>query len=659
MGKGYQLKSLKGQNVGPWPEFSLDLKLPVTLIVGPNNSGKSHIRYALQFLFTGRVRDFKQFQDSGTMRRQGDKMSVMLETADGAFIRSLPKKKLDWQARDESAAMEIALSPLTFVRLPQKERGNVLSQMLRPVDTARQIRSMLKLSETASESKQAIHKRIMDGVMSREFDQALVDEWEKGIVLERQLAKRQLAPLQETQRPEPSSYKVIDENMTCAKYDEVITERKAELDKLEQRSRDWVSFKSVSKNIEVSVAECKEWEKKVDPNIDTKLEKATEKFEKLQSATDKYAARAKATTAVNAIDAEIEKLKASLQPVDETAIERARMAAFRCDLLSDASATKACPICGTVLGPEQMKAKLEQAKRVVAAHRAESDKIALVMLENRQVERAITQQEGLRNQVLDIPDDVKKAAEPKGDLVEAEALVQKLTAGKFENDKFINAIRIKQDMISQMSSGLPKEVTKPASNEAELADQKKKVIVALDRELAAHANFEEDTAKFNASIVHKRELEGIVAETDRLALLLAVGGHIRAQLVKSGQDIPVNDKLVTEWGLVGFNLAESGQIGLKGLDITVASDSEKYRVAAVLGMGLAEIGSIGFCVIDGLEVLETKNRAALLRSIEVTGLNNIILIGTDTRDWTSIVRPDWLAVYQCSTQDGVARMNRV
>jgi len=633
--------------------------MPVTLIVGPNNSGKSHIRYALQFLFTGKVRDFKQFQASGTMRRQGDKMIVQCETGDGVFIRSLPKKTLDWQAKDESAAMKISLDPLTFVRLPQEFRGNILSQMLRPVDTARKIRSMLALPDRASQSQKNSYLNIVANVSGQKFDQGLVDEWEKRVITERQVAKRQAAEFQEAQRPVITAYNVIDIEMTSEKYSATIKDRRSELERLKKLREDWQTFQSITENIKSMEAEIKDWQNKIDDRAAAKLTDAGAEFATLKYDWDSYEKRRETETLIAAVEKKINDLQEQIVKIDLNVIEVAKSAELTADLLTDAVATGACPTCGTKFSPEHFKQKLEQAERVAKIYSKQKEQVEIAIANNDSTKHKISKERGMLAYHKDELEPVKSAEKPKISIDKGRAKVDGFQVKVTENDKLTNAIRIKRDMIDKIKSAFPKQVEKPPTNIEDKISKLENIIQPLERERAKHESFENDYLRFNAGLEKKQGLDAIITETDRLVKLLGVGGRIRTELVKSGRDVPINDKLVSEWGLVGFNLSESGQIGLKSLDIAVASASEKYRVAAVLGMGLAEIGQVGFCVLDGLEVLENNNKAALLRSIELTGLNNIILIGTDTRDWGKIVRPDWLAVYQCSTDKGVSRMKRV
>ena len=126
-----------------------------------------------------------------------------------------------------------------------------------------------------------------------------------------------------------------------------------------------------------------------------------------------------------------------------------------------------------------------------------------------------------------------------------------------------------------------------------------------------------------------------------------------ADIAASGRALPINERLCELWGCE-LELQDNGEIVLKGRPIELASESEKYRAAAVLAMALAEIGDVGFCALDGFEILTADNRNKFFSAVRDSDVNNVLV-------FVSTLRPvngnttDWLQVYEVGNGEVVER----
>jgi hypothetical protein len=263
--------------------------------------------------------------------------------------------------------------------------------------------------------------------------------------------------------------------------------------------------------------------------------------------------------------------------------------------------------------------------------------------------------------------DIEKATEPKG-IEDLEKQITQLKADAAAHVGWQHRITIKQAEIKAWKESMP-DVGEPDDEEIKRLDG---LVRANEAELEKHRQFEIAIAAFDTAQARRRELEAIIDETNRMAELLKVGGEIRKKLAETGKKLPINEQLKEAWGFATLDVQPNGAIYFNNKYLTQASDSEQYRVAAVVGMAIAEIADIGFVVLDGIDVLDSQNQEALFKSLEVSRLNNIILLGTviDTASnrFTDRIKGmkeragkplDWLRVYQTQTDNGTAVVQQV
>jgi len=116
---------------------SLDLSLtaPLNFISGQNEAGKSSIRDAILWAFTGQARGLKTHADQAAMIREGEKAAeVHVILADGkSFVRrKTPKSNatISGEVPDIGLSPAILFDPYTFLFLPEAQRRELLFQVI-------------------------------------------------------------------------------------------------------------------------------------------------------------------------------------------------------------------------------------------------------------------------------------------------------------------------------------------------------------------------------------------------------------------------------------------------------------------------------------------------------------------------------------------------
>ena len=113
---------------------SLDLHLqaPINVFIGENEAGKSSIRDAIQWYFTGQVRGLKTQQEQAALIRKGGRAAeASLTFADGrtGIRRKTPKSPLTFSGPEDLGPTiwpGILCDPFTFLDWPEAQRRELL-----------------------------------------------------------------------------------------------------------------------------------------------------------------------------------------------------------------------------------------------------------------------------------------------------------------------------------------------------------------------------------------------------------------------------------------------------------------------------------------------------------------------------------------------------
>lgn len=128
-----QLKNIKITNFVGLPAADIEFDKPVTLFVGKNNQGKSSVKDALEFGFTGKCRAMKKFKDVRNLVRGDNSMAIELGTTDPETGEIKTRRRSVSSVSTNAIDIPIfryCLNPDDFIRLSANERGKILSEVL-------------------------------------------------------------------------------------------------------------------------------------------------------------------------------------------------------------------------------------------------------------------------------------------------------------------------------------------------------------------------------------------------------------------------------------------------------------------------------------------------------------------------------------------------
>ncbi len=220
--------------------------------------------------------------------------------------------------------------------------------------------------------------------------------------------------------------------------------------------------------------------------------------------------------------------------------------------------------------------------------------------------------------------------------------VQRAEAANARIDTQIDGLVARLEALRSQDSA-----TLPAGSQDKLAELQQQRD-HLQTQVQAYRRFCEDLGRFQAGQQRAERLRQLIAECDEAVDLLKDSGVIQSEIAAAGRALPIHEALKEAWGVQDFEIHDNGEIVLHGRPIELASTSEQYRVAGLVGLALAQIGGVGFAALDGFEVLTSRLRNHFLSAIEDAGVANV-LVFCSTENGLAPVRhrrmPDWLAVY--------------
>lgn len=204
------IKSVSIRNFMGIESLDLPLTAPLNFISGQNEAGKSSVRDAILWAFTGQARGLKTHADQAAMIREGEKAAeVHVILADGkTFVRrKTPKSNatISGEVPDIGLSPAILFDPYTFLFLPEAQRRELLFQVIPGLNTTvADIYARLGQDERfkifendATNPQGASLLAIVKIAVSQGFPAA-----EKEAVTRRREVKRVLDTLSDTKEPE-------------------------------------------------------------------------------------------------------------------------------------------------------------------------------------------------------------------------------------------------------------------------------------------------------------------------------------------------------------------------------------------------------------------------------------------------------------------------
>jgi len=131
-----KIKAIDIKNFLALEQMTLHLQAPINVIIGENEAGKSSIRDAIQWYFTGQARGLKTQQEQAALIRDGGKAAeVSLTFADGrtGTRRKTPKSPSTFSGPEDLGLTiwpGILCDPFIFLDWPEAQRRELLFQVI-------------------------------------------------------------------------------------------------------------------------------------------------------------------------------------------------------------------------------------------------------------------------------------------------------------------------------------------------------------------------------------------------------------------------------------------------------------------------------------------------------------------------------------------------
>ncbi len=661
---------IEGKNFGAFERFDMDLSKPVTIIIGRNNSGKSTAgQKAVYFALTGKVGDYKQFQQSERLRRPDAIANVDLITNRRAFIRSLPSRANDTGRIEDIDLAHILCDPLWFVNLPQKDRSKMLARIIDPAAAAAIILPLIQRDTP-------VNKRMHEKLKGDVFDRGDADAWRDMIILShRRGLKREVAEASETAKPIPAKYNILDEQDTSeallailAKDRETLTiEEKYKVEYAawnENQGRALDLTKQIA-DLKAAVTDTSTLEK-----LQAELQAAFTMqagYEKSLELTEQFD---KDTKQANELQDQLfalcfqypdgNEIKV-IEPRDEYNAQDKKRAGFKTTMsLFDqilADGAHQCPVCQTTgisaetLGQayESIKQSISEATNSMIDARARTDKwdsltLTLNGLEYR-YRKALNDRDEL-GEVHDVP--TLTETEKARDALKIEAV-----------DNREREIQSKS-LMSELGKILTDKMEPPKEGEVERLQT---LIGAEEVEHAKHLEYEIDLKVFNDKQDRRAVQEADILECNWLDDQLKPGGVVRAKLVEGGKELPRFPDLAKAWGVENYQVRSNGVILLNGHDVRDTSDSEQWRVAALVGMAISKYLDAGYCLLDVTCQLDDINLRAMIKHLEHVDLESIIVMVADKRSPEElrkfVGKYQYANFYHTTIENGISKIDKL
>ena len=538
-----QITHLKATQFLGLHHVDLTFGKPVSLFVGRNNQGKSSVRDALAFAFSGKCRGLQHFKDVSRLGRNGqDGMSVMVQFADGALGRTV--KNASTNIEDNGSVVPYCLDPAAFIRLPAKERGKLLSGVLGG--------GMEELAKEAlKQHVGAIRATVAAEIKASGVAMYDVDALHKAVVEIRKQYKRDLRAIADAP-PSLADYE-LPEGFDAAKA-------AADVAKLAERinkGNELISAANEATMAQARMLDCK-----------NAIRRAKEEIKP-----------------VPVLPADADEVKIRQQSVWAVILE---------ETLKTAKGGKCyCPICNALKAIDTFKQRHTALSTFLQQYAGTMAERETVIAANAKAEATIAAQEEILKRLKPAAKDVDP---PK------------------------NGQRLLDSLLSERD--------------------------ALQAQIAMHERFTSDTADYTKQLDGKAEIEACITECNRVDKALEDGGPVKSAIAAGGKQLPINKKLLEVWCMASLQWSDNGEIALHGRPIAMASESEKYRAACIMGLALASVGDVGFAALDGFEVLDGHNANSFFKAVSDCGLNNVFVFASAVKDWRKVPIPAGVEIFE-------------
>ena len=541
----YQLKKLGIFSFVGIEQADIDFNKPVSLFVGLNNQGKSSVKDALRFAFTGKARGLTKFKDMTNLANKGSKKTMGIELdylIDGEPAQiQRDIKTVSAGVDGHSPLIPFCLDPASFINLPARERGAILSQALGGgLDDI--------VDKALNEHVRPINETILIALRASGIEMTDIGALKDMIVELRRKYKQKQAK----QNKEP---KLIDYELQPHFNWDNGENQLAELDKRIAKGSGIIKANAERLYIEAQIA-------------DTKKE-----IERLQK-------QIKPVPQIKGIGPN------ELNDLNDTISLVSRIVAKGKGCL--------CPLCTCgQLTLNQWTELLEDRKRRFGRY-------TTAIMEKQEIEQA--------NSTAEL-------------MIKNHQGTLKRLQGRIDGYK---------------DKDFPKNAEKLLK---ELNEQRANLAGQLDR----FKCYKADKIIFDETEAKKGQWQTLVDECNRIDDALKDGGPVKSAIAAGGRELPINGELLEVWGMNDLAWKDNGDILLNGRPIEIASKSEQYRAAAVMGLALAEVGDIGFAALDEFELLDSDNANNFFDAVG-DSVNNVLVFASTDKAFENV--PNWMEVFK-------------
>lgn len=311
--------------------------------------------------------------------------------------------------------------------------------------------------------------------------------------------------------------------------------------------------------------------------------------------------QAKAAKRVAELDADISKIRASIEVIEQT-----------CQRLNAASANPNCPTCNTALTEEAVAAIAGPLLEEKNQHQADLDKL--------------------------VPERAKY-----GNPAEAKAQLERDARAQADLKRIQQMIADDRTIVADAQAKLDElsgtQAPDTSAIDAEIAELIAKVDAAtLDVDKARAAK--ELAGRIEHAKAAKRTLESKQQTLEKLVTYF--GEQVRAELLKQsvGAFEESMNEVLANWGyrchisIDPYVFAIAFRAGDKEAVVPLAhlSKSQRYRFATAFQVALAIVSDFRFVVVDEADIFDSQSRGGLFQSVMNGELHQAIVLVTDERE---------------------------
>lgn len=592
-----KIGSLELIDFGCHKNASIDLSAPMTLIQGSNNTGKTFIVNAVEWILAGWTRGMTKQSDRqnelSLIRDDSKKAEVTLEINSqvikkrrtqsdvSVYIDDQPKRQEDIYHLLNADANQIKaiLDSGYFLSLKNDDRKKLLFDLLGKQSNKRQLAKLL--------SDRKIHEKYVDIIVPIILEQGY-EKAKSHAVSERRVAKRDLEPLK-TDPPEDVKIAYAGEQVLLSKIN--VDTVQSKLDDL-QRQRDNIlkqigaSGADVATLITTKEQELKELEAQKTQK-ESLVKEIREKYEKIKyNPTDFNKAKENAET-----------VKKKLSGLD-TLIQD-----YKNKIVQIAKGKGVCPVCKSNINEKDLKQKFEQN---------------ILELQERKTKYDL----GAATQELLIQEDKAKSSME----LREEGKQAKIEIARIE------------EKIESINNKLKELNSQDISKSADLEDQKEKLDKSIERgeeirnEVAAYFT---GLSKFNEDQETSEKLKEQIEQWNLIDKAMSADGIPKELLQNATKPLRKRLEKTTGAELFGFvtfdddmNFFVNGKPE-KRLD---PLGSEALRLGYFIQEALSNIGGLRILILDRVDCLDLENRKLLMEFLKSVkkDYDHIILLLTST-----------------------------